>query len=55
MAFWDNSHYPFWDLRSTDLKIFLGYDIKYLSLLVNDITQQSENSHMVIIQQAENR
>ena len=32
VAFWDNPHYPFWDLRSTDLKIFFGYDIKYLSI-----------------------
>ena len=32
VAFWDNPHYPFWDLRSRDLKIFLGYDINYLSI-----------------------
>ena len=31
VAFWDNPHYPFWDLR-WDLKIFLGYDINYLSI-----------------------
>ena len=32
VAFWDNPHYPFWDLRSRDLKKFLGYDINYLSI-----------------------
>ena len=32
MAFWDNPHYPFWDLRSRDLKKILGYDINYLSI-----------------------
>ena len=32
VAFWDNPHYPFWDLRSRDLKNFLGYDINYLSI-----------------------
>ena len=32
VTFWDNPHHPFWDLRSRDLKIFLGYDINYLSI-----------------------
>ena len=32
VAFWDNPHYPFWDLRSRDLKKILGYDINYLSI-----------------------
>ena len=33
MAFWDNSHYSFWDLWSRDLKILLGYDTNHLSIL----------------------
>ena len=32
VAFWDNPHFLFWDLRSRDLKIFFGYDLNYLSI-----------------------